>query len=261
VRLPGQAVDLLCLLLERPGELTTREEIERRLWPDRNVDFAHSLDVIVSRLRTALGDKGSSPRYIQTVPRKGYRFIEPVTAKPEARLPNRRWRRRLGLLQPSRFSQRFWRCSLRALATTSLFRLTVRAHRQRCRLDDKEENCVAGCSGRFPQLDPDGGLNGTHTVTLDRLSGSMARPPAEMLGPRSRRGSIVLPRTALNDYRSGAKKCVRELPLSFDMDRASGVGFRQRVEQQLPRRFIIQPNACRRRWRSAERQVPAFAPA
>jgi DNA-binding winged helix-turn-helix (wHTH) protein len=95
VRLPGQAVDLLCLLLERPGELTTREEIERRLWPDRNVDFNHSLDVIVSRLRTALGDKGSSPRYIQTVPRKGYRFIEPVTAKPEARLPNRHWRRRL----------------------------------------------------------------------------------------------------------------------------------------------------------------------
>ncbi len=82
VRLSGQAVDLLCLLLERPGELITREEIERRLWPDRSVDFNHSLDVVVSRLRTALGDKGSSPRYIETVPRKGYRFIEPVTAKP-----------------------------------------------------------------------------------------------------------------------------------------------------------------------------------
>ena len=47
VMLSGQALDLLCLLLERPGELTTREEIERRLWPDRNVDFNHSLDVIV----------------------------------------------------------------------------------------------------------------------------------------------------------------------------------------------------------------------
>ena len=78
VRLGGQAVDLLCLLLERPGELITREEIEGRLWPDRNVDFNHSLDVVVSRLRTALGDKGASPRYIETVPRKGYRFIEPV---------------------------------------------------------------------------------------------------------------------------------------------------------------------------------------
>jgi DNA-binding winged helix-turn-helix (wHTH) protein len=95
VRLRGQAVDLLGLLLERPGELITREEIERRLWPDRNVEFHHSLDVVVSRLRTVLGDKGASPRYIETVPRKGYRFIELVTARPEARPPNapRQWSR------------------------------------------------------------------------------------------------------------------------------------------------------------------------
>jgi DNA-binding winged helix-turn-helix (wHTH) protein len=97
VRLSGQAVDLLCLLLERPGELIMREEIEGRLWPDRNVNFDHSLDVVVSRLRTVLGDKGPSPRYIETVPRRGYRFIEPVTARPEARPANarRQWRRRL----------------------------------------------------------------------------------------------------------------------------------------------------------------------
>ena len=91
-------VDLRCLLLERPGELITREEIERRLWPDRNVDYQHSLDVAVSRLRTALGDKGGSPRYIETVPRKGYRFIEPVvTAMPEARPANepQHWIRRV----------------------------------------------------------------------------------------------------------------------------------------------------------------------
>ena len=95
MKLTGQAVDLLSLLLERPGELITREEIERRLWPDRTVDFHHSLDVVVSRLRTVLGDKGASPRYIETVPRKGYRFIEPVTATPETRSASdpRRWRR------------------------------------------------------------------------------------------------------------------------------------------------------------------------
>jgi len=98
VRLSGQAVDLLCLLLERPGQLITREEIERGLWPDRNVEFHHSLDVVVNRLRTVLGDKGASPRYIETVPRKGYRFIEPVTtARPEARSAHVRhhWSRRL----------------------------------------------------------------------------------------------------------------------------------------------------------------------
>ena len=75
--------------------LITREEMERRLWPDRNVNFDHSLDVVVSRLRTVLGDKGPSSRYIETVPTKGYRFIEPVTAKPEARRANRHWRRQL----------------------------------------------------------------------------------------------------------------------------------------------------------------------
>jgi len=97
VRLSGQAIDLLCLLLERPGELITREEIEHRLWPETNVNFHHSLDVVVSRLRTVLGDRGQSPRFIETVPRRGYRFIEPVTARPEARSANapRPWRRRL----------------------------------------------------------------------------------------------------------------------------------------------------------------------
>lgn len=97
VRVSGQVLDVLCLLLERPGELITREEIERRLWPDRTVDFHHSLDVVFSRLRTVLDDKSASPRYIETVPRKGYRFIEPVTVKSEARPTNkpRHWSRPL----------------------------------------------------------------------------------------------------------------------------------------------------------------------
>src|SRR4029453_1838348 len=97
VRLSGQALDVLWLLLERQGEVITREEIERGLCPDRTVDFHHSLDVVFSRLRTVLGDKGPSPRYIETVPRKGYRFIEPVTTTLEARAAQvpRQWRRRL----------------------------------------------------------------------------------------------------------------------------------------------------------------------
>jgi len=95
VRLTGQAVDLLCLLLQRPGELIPREEIERTLWPDRNVEVDHSLDVLLSRLRTVLGDKGSNPRYIETVPRKGYRFIELVTEKPRLGRRLADWRRRL----------------------------------------------------------------------------------------------------------------------------------------------------------------------
>src|SRR5262245_33538986 len=77
VRLSGQAVDLLCLLLERPGELITREEIASRLWPHTHVNVDHGLDVVVSRLRKVLGDKDPPPRFIETVPRRGYRFIEP----------------------------------------------------------------------------------------------------------------------------------------------------------------------------------------
>ena len=97
VRLTGQALDLLCLFLERPGELVTREEIHRRLWPDTNVEFEHSLDVLVSRLRTVLDDKAPTPRYIQTLPRKGYRFIEPVTVRTGtgASSQRSRWTRRL----------------------------------------------------------------------------------------------------------------------------------------------------------------------
>jgi len=93
LRLSGQALDVLCLLLDRPGELVTREDIERALWPDRHVNVDHSVDVIVSRLRAVLDDRGPRPRYIETVPRRGYRFIEPV-AEGETRRP-RHWGRRL----------------------------------------------------------------------------------------------------------------------------------------------------------------------
>jgi DNA-binding winged helix-turn-helix (wHTH) protein len=67
------------------------------VWPDSNVEFEHSLDVLVSRLRAILGDRSPRPRYIETVARKGYRFIEPVSAKPEVHSPTERqhhWARR-----------------------------------------------------------------------------------------------------------------------------------------------------------------------
>ncbi len=76
VRLPDQSFQVLALLLERPGELVTREEIHRRLWPaDTFVDFDHGLNNAVNRLREALGDSADAPRFIETLPRRGYRFI------------------------------------------------------------------------------------------------------------------------------------------------------------------------------------------
>ena len=79
IRLPGQPFCILSILLEKPGEVITREEIRRRLWSsDTFVDFEHSLNSAIKKLRAALGDSPENSRYIETVPRVGYRFIAPV---------------------------------------------------------------------------------------------------------------------------------------------------------------------------------------
>ena len=79
LRLPDQAFFVLAVLLERPGELVTREEIQKRLWPsDTFVDFSHGLNNAVNRLREVLGDSADSPCFVETLPRRGYRFIAPL---------------------------------------------------------------------------------------------------------------------------------------------------------------------------------------
>ena len=79
VKLHAQPLQLLFLLLQRPGELLTREEISRELWPDGTfVDYEHGVNSAVNRIREALGDKASSPRFIETLARRGYRFVAPV---------------------------------------------------------------------------------------------------------------------------------------------------------------------------------------
>jgi TolB-like protein/DNA-binding winged helix-turn-helix (wHTH) protein/Tfp pilus assembly protein PilF len=79
VKLHGQPFQILAMLLERPGELVTREEIREKLWPgDTFIDFEHSVNSSIKRLREALGDDPAAPRFIETLPRHGYRFIAPV---------------------------------------------------------------------------------------------------------------------------------------------------------------------------------------
>ena len=107
VGLQEQSLKVLVELLERPGDLVTREQLRQRLWPNGTfVDFEHGLNAVINRLREALGDSADSPRFIQTVPRRGYRFIAPVDGAPldartedpasmavlEAPLPGRRSR-------------------------------------------------------------------------------------------------------------------------------------------------------------------------
>jgi cholera toxin transcriptional activator len=79
IRLPDQACQVLDALLARPGEIVTREELRQRLWPaDTFVDFDHSLNTVINKLREALGDSAGNPRFIETLARRGYRFVAPV---------------------------------------------------------------------------------------------------------------------------------------------------------------------------------------
>ena len=79
VRLTGQPFQILAILLEHPGELVTREELQKRLWPaDTFVDFDRGLNAAINRVREALGDSAENPRFVETLPRRGYRFIGQV---------------------------------------------------------------------------------------------------------------------------------------------------------------------------------------
>jgi DNA-binding winged helix-turn-helix (wHTH) protein/tetratricopeptide (TPR) repeat protein len=81
IRLPGQPFCIFSMLLEKPGEIVTREEMRQRLWAsDTFVDFEHSLNSAIKKLRAALGDSPENSRYIETLPRVGYRFVAPVQA-------------------------------------------------------------------------------------------------------------------------------------------------------------------------------------
>ena len=87
-RLQGQPLEILLELLDRPGELVSREELRQRLWPaDTFVDYDHSLNTAVNKVREALGDSAENPRFIQTIPRRGYRFIGAIEAGEGAAVP------------------------------------------------------------------------------------------------------------------------------------------------------------------------------
>lgn len=79
IRLQEQPFQILALLLEHPGEVVTREEIQQKLWPsDTFVDFDHGLNTAINKIRTALGDSAVNPRFVETLAKRGYRFLAPV---------------------------------------------------------------------------------------------------------------------------------------------------------------------------------------
>src|SRR3954469_20233103 len=106
LRFSGQPFQVLAILLERPGEVVTREELQKRLWPDTFVDVERNLNTAVNKIREVLGDSAETPRFVETLPRRGYRFIgvlqspaEPVapvvTVEPDRAPPRRHTRRKV----------------------------------------------------------------------------------------------------------------------------------------------------------------------
>jgi cholera toxin transcriptional activator len=82
LKVQEQPLQVLELLLARPGELVTREEIQQKLWPSGTfVDFENGLNTAINRVREALGDSAENPKFVLTEPRRGYRFIAPVEAR------------------------------------------------------------------------------------------------------------------------------------------------------------------------------------
>jgi TolB-like protein len=84
IRLAQKPFQILELLLNAGGQVVTRESLRKKLWPDTHVGYEHSLNTAVNTLRDLLGDSAHNPRYIETLPRLGYRFISPVTLPPSA---------------------------------------------------------------------------------------------------------------------------------------------------------------------------------
>jgi DNA-binding winged helix-turn-helix (wHTH) protein len=83
LRLGAKSIQVLAALLEHPGRLVTREALQRRLWPeDVFVDFENNLNTAIGRLREALGDSADRPRFVETLPKRGYRFIGTLSDEP-----------------------------------------------------------------------------------------------------------------------------------------------------------------------------------
>jgi Tol biopolymer transport system component/DNA-binding winged helix-turn-helix (wHTH) protein len=116
LKLSGQPFQVLTILAERPGELVTRDELQKILWPDTFVDVDHNLNAAVNRIREVLGDSAESPRFVETLPRRGYRFIAPLNGNGEARVLADSASNSLETRPRESLGIRFWLWSHRLLA-------------------------------------------------------------------------------------------------------------------------------------------------
>src|SRR6476661_8713549 len=87
LKLSGQPFQVLAILLEQPGVVVTRDELQKRLWPDTFVDVDHNLNTAINKIREVLGDSAENPRFVETLPRRGYRFIGEVATTVPLTIP------------------------------------------------------------------------------------------------------------------------------------------------------------------------------
>jgi Tol biopolymer transport system component len=167
VKLSGQAIEVLLTLLENPGRVVTREELQRRLWPDASFgDFDHGLNAAVNRLREVLADSATLPTFIETVPRRGYRFIgeiqldrSPDDVRPTDVLPGEKVSPDRKAPARSRFGRR-WRFGTAAAAVlvvvcTSAYHLRREPARPETRVTVVPLTTYPGLE-MMPSFSPDG---------------------------------------------------------------------------------------------------------
>ena len=223
IKLQQQPFQALVALIERPGEVLTREDLQKRLWPsDTTVDFDRGLNKAIARLRDALGDDADNPRFIETLHLRGYRFLAQVEAalplsptpgiQPEAAsVPNVVPRRRLPVIAG-------------ALAALSLALI-----------------------GYYSLLSPSPRISSIAVLPLENLSGDPDQEylsdgmTGELINEIARIASLrVISRTSVMPYKGGLRKSLREVAKELDVDAilegtVTRSGQRVRITAQLIR--------------------------
>src|SRR5277367_6423517 len=155
----GQPFQVLTILLERPGEVLTREELQKRLWPDTFVDVDHNLNTAINKIREVLGDSAESPRFVETLPRRGYRFIGELELPVEPVIP-------VVAVEPDRgwHSHRTWlKIAARFLAISVLALAAILAYRWHRQQRPQEQSALTAIpftaltgQASSPAFSPDG---------------------------------------------------------------------------------------------------------
>jgi Tol biopolymer transport system component/DNA-binding winged helix-turn-helix (wHTH) protein len=120
LRLNGQPFEVLTILLKCPGEVVTREELQKHLWPDTFVDVEHNLNTAINKIREALGDSAESPRFVETLPRRGYRFIGSVEYSGDRDTPASEEEQAISFKPKVSIRQRYWAAGILIVAASIL---------------------------------------------------------------------------------------------------------------------------------------------